>query len=79
VAEICAPGPLRCLMEIADPSRIVFGSDYPFSRHRNPAQDVRDTVAAFAAFDGWDAATRRGIESGNALTLFPRLAQALTR
>ena len=74
VAEICAPGPLKCLMEIADPSRILFGSDYPFSRHRTPAQDLRDAVAAFSGFDGWDAATRRGIARENALKLFPRLA-----
>jgi 6-methylsalicylate decarboxylase len=77
VAEIVAPAPLRCLMEIADPSRILFGSDFPFSRHRNPAQDVRDAIAGFEAFDGWDAATRRRIERDNALALFPRLATAM--
>ena len=79
VAEICAPGPLKCLMEIADPSRVTFGSDFPFSRHRAPAQDVKSLIAAFAGFDGWDTATRRGIESDNALKLFPRLAQAIAR
>jgi predicted TIM-barrel fold metal-dependent hydrolase len=79
VAEICSPGPLKCLMEMADPSRLTFGSDYPFSRHRTPAQDVKTLIAGFEAFDGWDAATRRGIESGNALKLFPRLAQAIAR
>jgi 6-methylsalicylate decarboxylase len=78
VAEACAPAPLKCLMEIADPSRVVFGSDFPFSRHRTPAQDVKAVIAAFEAFDGWDAATRRGIESDNALKLFPRLAQAMS-
>ncbi|SRR5712692_6048086 len=77
VAEIVAPAPLRCLMEITDPSHLLFGSDFPFSRHRNPAQDVRDTIAGFEAFDGWDDATRRGIEHDNALKLFPRLARAI--
>jgi predicted TIM-barrel fold metal-dependent hydrolase len=77
VAEIVAPGPLKALMEIADPSRILFGSDFPFSRHRNPAQDVRDMIAGFEAFDGWNAATRRGVEYDNALKLFPRLAKAI--
>lgn len=77
VAEINAPGPLKCLMEIADPSHVVFGSDFPFSRHRTPEQDVADTIAGFAAFDGFDAATRRGIEADNALKLFPRLARAI--
>jgi predicted TIM-barrel fold metal-dependent hydrolase len=77
VAEICAPGPLKCLMELADPSRIVFGSDFPFSRHRNPIQDVKSLVAAFENFDGWTPAVRRGIEHDNALRLFPRLAEAI--
>lgn len=77
VAEVVAPAPLRCLMEIADPSRVLFGSDFPFSRHRNPRQDVRDTIAGFEAFDGWDDATRRSIEHDNALRLFPRLARAI--
>ena len=79
VAEICAPGPLKCLMEIADPTHLMFGSDFPFSRHRTPAQDVKTLIAGFEAFDGWDAATRRGIERDNALRLFPRLAQAVAR
>jgi len=79
VAEINAPGPLRCLMDIAEPSHILFGSDFPFSRHTNPAQDVRDTIAGFSAFDGWDEATRRAISHDNALALFPRLAQAIAR
>ena len=79
VAEICAPAPLRALMAIADPKRILFGSDYPFSRHRAPAQDVRDLIAGFEEFDGWSAAERRDIERDNALSLLPRLAQALTK
>ncbi|MGH7248381.1 MAG: amidohydrolase family protein, partial [Pseudomonadota bacterium] len=62
VAEICAPGPLKCLMEIADPSRLLFGSDFPFSRHHSPAQDVESLICGFEAFQGWDAATRGGIE-----------------
>ena len=66
-------------MEIADPARLTFGSDFPFSRHRTPTQDVRNLLAAFNAFDAWDAATRRNIETDNALQLFPRLAQAIAR
>ncbi len=79
VAEICSPAPLKALMEIADPSRILFGTDFPFSRHRAPAQDVGNLIAGFEAFDGWDAAARRGIEHDNALTLFPRLASAIAQ
>ena len=66
-------------MEIADPSKILFGSDFPFARHRAPMQDVQDTVAGFEAYDGWDAATRRAIERDNALKLLPRLAQAIDK
>ncbi len=80
VAEICAPAPLDALMAVADPSRILFGSDFPFSRHNNdPVRDVSDHVAAFEAYDGWNATTRRGIERDNALKLFPRLAQEIAR
>jgi predicted TIM-barrel fold metal-dependent hydrolase len=78
VAEACAPGPLKALMELAEPSHILFGSDFPFSRHRDPAEDVRSLIAAFESFDGWNAAVRRGIESENALRLFPRLAKAIS-
>jgi predicted TIM-barrel fold metal-dependent hydrolase len=77
VAEIAAPGPLKCLLETTDTSHILFGSDFPFSRHRNPAQDVRDVIASLHAFDGWDAAARRGIEYDNAAKLFPRLAKTI--
>ena len=77
VAEIVAPAPLRCLMATADPSRIVYGSDYPFSRHSNPEQDLRDMLASFNSFDGWDASTRRDIEYNNAAGMFPRLAKAI--
>ncbi|CAN0048746.1 unnamed protein product, partial [Phaeothamnion confervicola] len=74
IAEITSPAPLKCLLETVDPSRILFGSDFPFSRHRDPAQDVRDMIAGYEAFDGLDTATRRCIEYDNALKLFPRLA-----
>jgi hypothetical protein len=36
---------------------------------------VESMITAFEAFGDWDASTRRGIESGNALKLFPRLAK----
>lgn len=77
VAEVCAPAPLMCLMEIAEPSRVLFGSDFPFSRHRTPVKDVEAMIAGFESFAGWNAATRRAIESENALRLFPRLAKRL--
>jgi predicted TIM-barrel fold metal-dependent hydrolase len=79
VAEIVSPGPLKCLAETTDTSHILFGSDFPFSRHRNPAQDLRDMIAGFDAFDGWDASTRRDIEYNNSAKLFPRLGAHLLK
>ena len=66
-------------METPDTSHILFGSAFPFSRHKNPAQDVRDTISGFEAFDGWDASARRDIEFNNAAKLFPRLAKIVDR
>jgi 6-methylsalicylate decarboxylase len=77
VAEICAPAPLKCLLEIAEPSHILFGSDFPFSRHLTPVNDVESSIAAFEAFPDLNASTRQAIESKNALRLFPRLAKRL--
>ena len=77
VAEIVSPAPLKCLMETTDADHILFGSDFPFSRHKNPAQDVRDMIVGFDAFDGWDASARRDIEYNNAAKLFPRLARTI--
>jgi predicted TIM-barrel fold metal-dependent hydrolase len=79
VAEIVSPAPLRCLAETTDPSHILFGSDFPFSRHRSPSQDVRDMIASCKAFDGWDESTRGCIERENALKLFPRIKQAFNK
>jgi predicted TIM-barrel fold metal-dependent hydrolase len=79
VAEIVSPAPLKCLMDTTDTSHILFGSDFPFSRHRNPVQDVKDMMAGFNTFDGLDASARRDIEYNNAANLFPRLAQAIER
>ncbi len=68
VAEICAPGPVKCLMKVTDPSHILVGSDFPFSRHLTPAEDVKAGIAGFDAFDGWNAGMRRRVESENAWT-----------
>jgi 6-methylsalicylate decarboxylase len=76
VAEICSPGPLKCLMELTEPSHILFGSDFPFSRHRNPAADVKAVIGGFEAFDGWTPQVRHSVEFENAVRLFPRFAKA---
>jgi len=74
IAEVTSAAPLKCLAETAEVSHILFGSDFPFSRHRTPSQDVRDMLAGFRAFSGWDEPSRRRIGRENALKLFPRIA-----
>lgn len=57
------------LSEVADPSRIVFGSDWP------PAgtKAVKASIAALQEPHYLSEAQRRAIERDNALALFPRL------
>jgi len=71
IAQATHPAPLRALMEIADPARIMFGTDFPFARN---AGVIEQSIAAVDAFTGFDAALRRKVERDNALALFPRLA-----
>ena len=60
--------PLAALHAVADPSRILFGSDYPYISE--------DKVAAeTAGLDGWDGMTaerRLAIDRANAAALMPR-------
>ena len=71
VAQATHPAPLRALMEIADPDKVMFGSDFPFARNLGV---VEQSLKAMADFDGFDAALRSKVERGNALKLFPRFA-----
>jgi predicted TIM-barrel fold metal-dependent hydrolase len=71
VAQATHPAPLRALMEIADPDKVMFGSDFPFARNLGVVEQSLDAVARF---DGFDAALRAKVERGNALKLFPRFA-----
>jgi predicted TIM-barrel fold metal-dependent hydrolase len=64
------PFALPSLLAFADPTRILYGSDWPFATAR--------TVAYFNdlfADEPLDAATRAAIDRGNAERLFPRLAR----
>ncbi len=62
-----APFALRSLQELADPSHILFGSDYPFA----PELAAQMTFAGLEEYNGWDPATLKAIYSGNAAPLFP--------
>jgi predicted TIM-barrel fold metal-dependent hydrolase len=70
VTQSAVPATLRSVMEVADPSRILFGSDYPFARF--PVKDLKETIEGVESFDGFDAAQRRAVFRDNAVALFPR-------
>jgi predicted TIM-barrel fold metal-dependent hydrolase len=72
ITQSPSPGALKALLEIADPSRILFGTDYPFARHAEKV--MKDTIAALQGFDGFDDGLRRRIGRDNARALFPRFA-----
>ena len=64
---------LQALLEVADPSRIMFGTDYPSAR--NVEKVMRDTVKAVRSFEGFDNTLRQKVMAANAQALFPRFAR----
>jgi predicted TIM-barrel fold metal-dependent hydrolase len=72
VAQSAAPLSFKALLGVADPSRILFGTDYPSAR--NVEKVMRDTIAAVGAFDGFAGPLRQKVTSGNARALLPRFA-----
>ena len=72
IAQATHPAPLRALMEVADPSRVMFGTDFPVRPQCR--RDRAERRGGLEAFDGFDGALRRKVARDNALTLFPRLA-----
>jgi predicted TIM-barrel fold metal-dependent hydrolase len=73
VAQSPSPLALRALLEIADPERILFGTDYPSARHVEKV--MRDTIEAVRSFDGFDDGMRRDVMARNAQKLLPRFAR----
>lgn len=61
---------LHALLEIADPARILFGTDYPSAR--NVEKVMADTVAAVRSFEGFDDMLRHNVMIGNAKALLSR-------
>jgi predicted TIM-barrel fold metal-dependent hydrolase len=61
---------LRSLQEFADPAHILWGSDLPFVYGKRLQQEVDH----WQHYQGFDDATRKTIETVNALQLFPRFA-----
>ena len=60
---------MGALRTVADPNRILFGSDWPFV----PPKLVAEEVATHEAPDLHSAQERAAIDRGNALKLFPQL------
>ena len=66
------PPVLRMLRSVAGMSQVLFGSDYPYLR-RDLAVGCRHDVETSPELDGKESST---VLAGNALKLFPRLAEA---
>jgi predicted TIM-barrel fold metal-dependent hydrolase len=62
---------LGCLKEVADPDKILFGTDWPYTTE----ESVRLTVKDFTQSGMFTPAQTADIERGNSLKLFPRLAR----
>ena len=58
---------------LAGADRVVFGTDFPYA----PPEAVAEQARGVAESDALDDAARAAVERGNALRLFPRLAEAL--
>lgn len=64
------PRLLPALLQLADPARILYGSDWPFT----PLPTVIRLAEEIGATPLFDAATRRAVLYDNAAVLFPRVA-----
>lgn len=65
------PYALRGLQELADPTHLLFGSDYFIASEAILAR----TVAGLRSYNGFDKAALKRVGRDNALALFPRLAK----
>lgn len=69
-ALAAGPQTFGSLKAVADPGRIVFGSDWPYC----PDVMTQDMLKALASVNMSDEEERKAVERGNALRLFPRFA-----
>jgi predicted TIM-barrel fold metal-dependent hydrolase len=70
VASAMSDYALPSLQALAKPDHILFGTDYPFIH----GPRLRAHIQEWEAYKGFDAASLRDIEHGNALRLFPSVA-----
>jgi predicted TIM-barrel fold metal-dependent hydrolase len=73
IAQAAGAPALRALLEVADPERLMYGSDYPFAF--NPEKTITDTMDALDDFKGFNEAEIRKVARENAFALFPRFAR----
>jgi len=66
-----SPFAMKPVMDLAGPSRILFGSDFPYA----PPPVIVNEVALLEKLDVFDADSRQRMEEGNAFELFPRFAE----
>jgi predicted TIM-barrel fold metal-dependent hydrolase len=69
-AQSAGESTMASLMQVANPSHILFGGDWPYC----PESVVAQTVQALEQSSLVDRAAREAIMRANALSLFPRLA-----
>jgi predicted TIM-barrel fold metal-dependent hydrolase len=68
VAQVAHPAALAALVRVAQPSRILFGTDFPY---RTSLDHLKGVTAFFT-----DEAERRGVLRDNAIALMPQLKSA---
>lgn len=72
IASTTSASALRSLQGLADPSRILWGSDLPFVY----GDRLREEVEHWENYDGFAPCARAAVEKLNALQLFPRFVAA---
>lgn len=73
IASTTSATALRSLQELADPDRILWGSDLPFVY----GDRLREEVEHWECYEGFNTVQRRAIEQTNAVQLFPRFAEGI--
>ncbi len=64
---------MRSLEEIAEPSHILFGSDFPLQKDSEPV--IKEQTEAIGSPGFFKKSNSRMVETENALSLFPRFAE----
>lgn len=68
-AQSASPHALRSLQEVAEPSRILFGSDYPFMTEAI----LQASIENLQRYDGFDSPMLARVARENTLEILPRL------